>query len=408
MMGAMKKSLIFISLISIIACSNSDPEKLGTLSQSLCEENSQCDDNDICTTDTCDVSECVYSSSGLCEEDESNCGAESYSCLNGRECLEGRCTPAWQPIEDDGAPAGRYAAAAAEFEGRYVITGGCVTSTDVATSDASAYDPSTDTWTTLAPLTYGRAFHTAVTIETGTSVYGGLAYCNDTSTVGLDFEKLADLEDSSWSEIARNWTAGYNNTSVKADVDDVVMLGGGETTTSVLEQREGSPAWYGSWGEWYCTQESCGRQNFIAFFDHDIEDRPIVKVMGGDPTYGIPDLYSPIFDVWSHTWSYPESTLDYPSHSAITHSTSTPIRTSIPVGPRLADDGMRVYILSTSGSVHIYDKAASSWTEESETPPSGFCPEAAVAWVGGELIAYSGICGENVSTVGGRYQPPAP
>lgn len=449
----MKKLLAFALVVAVASCYSadstpSDPsENTAVSQQALCFSHGECADNDVCTEDLCLlaacvnlpvlgcctqdsecedqdlclVGQCLLNTCGiglnlLCESDEANCGAEGYECKNGRECVDGRCTPEWMPLETTGAPSGRFAASATEFEGQYVITGGCTSTSEAAASpDASAYNVANDSWTILADMNHGRAFHTSVTVESGTTVYGGLTTCNDPESADLDFEKLADLEDEEWTEIARNWTAGYNIGSIKLDVDDVFMYGGGDGTTTLLEARQGSPAVYLSWSDQPCAEEgfysgiaNCGRKQPIVFLDKGFEDRPIIRILGGDPTYGIPDDEALVFDVLSHDWEAVASPDDYPSHSAITHDTSTMTLDSIPTGPRVADDGRRVYVMDTSGDVHIYDKETDSWSVDDPTPPMGFCPEAPVVWIDGEMIAYSGICGGTISTVGGRYQPAAP
>lgn len=388
---ATMRRLALLLFLTSTACASADPEpaqSLGTTRQAL------------------DLT-----------DDPDNCGAEGYICKNGRSCVDSACFPAWQPIETTGAPSGRFAAAAIDFQGQYVITGGCTdTETAPASAEAYAYNPATDSWAQLADLNYGRAYHSASNVVYGTFVYGGLITCNDTSSADRGFEGLTDLGDSSWLTVNRNWTPGYNVISVRADTDDVVMMGGGETDPTNLEVREGSPYWYGSWSEQHCrigagygaAFDYCGRSHPIAFFDFDIENRPTVRVLGGDPTYGTADLYSVTFDIWSHRWIEQVNDYAHPSYAETVHSTATTTLSDIPVGPRLADDGRRVYVMDVNGSVHIFDRNHETWTTDAPTVPSGLCPEGALAWVDGELIQYSGVCEGTVGSAGFRYQPPAP
>jgi hypothetical protein len=90
--------------------------------------------------------------------------------------------------------------------------------------------------------------------------------------------------------------------------------------------------------------------------------------------------------------------------------------TGTPAAPhRTADSGSRFFALTPSVAtcpqavnVKIYDKAKGAWTTDTAASPSGLNSDAASAWVGAEVIAWSGDCGNGSSMVGGRYQPPAP
>src|SRR3972149_3306836 len=80
------------------------------------------------------------------EDDEDNCGAEGYVCAAGRECIDYKCTPAWLEIEDMGAPDERHSAAAGMLGGKFVVFGGCSTTSGdyPALSSSGVYDPAMD------------------------------------------------------------------------------------------------------------------------------------------------------------------------------------------------------------------------------------------------------------------------
>jgi hypothetical protein len=384
------------SMLFVTACGVSQPERLSVSRQAVC-------------------------SSPPCNDD-SNCGADGYACKNGRTCTDGACLPAWQPIDSTGAPAGRYAASAIEFEGKYVITGGCTADNayDAAASiDAYAYDPSNDTWTQLADLNEGRAYHNSSNVEAGTFVYGGLTTCNETTSADLGFEKLASLSDTSWSTIPRNWTAGYNVSAWRTDTDEVTMIDGGDTTGTILETRVGSPNSYGSWSDQYCHLGSiyvpyrspfdqAGRHYPVTFVEKDENNYSIVRILGGDPYYGAAATDSMTFNTVTHQWTDEAHDSSMPDYSDYIHDTYTSYEPNIPIGPREADDGQRVYVMGNSGEIFIYDRIGVSWSTETPSLPSGFCPEGPIAWVDGELIQFSGICSGSIASGGFRYQPPAP
>jgi hypothetical protein len=122
-----------------------------------------------------------------------------------------------------------------------------------------------------------------------------------------------------------------------------------------------------------------------------------IRVWGGGPYGNAPSglQYSAGTKAWS-SWDLPANTPTLPKH--------------------YADDGRRIYFLSATSSacphsveVLIYDRATSSWQpKDSSAAPDGLLADAPAAWVGSELIAWSGNCGSGASTVGARYQPPAP
>jgi len=65
--------------------------------------------------------------------------------------------------------------------------------------------------------------------------------------------------------------------------------------------------------------------------------------------------------------------------------------------------------LYSTDVVTIFDRASSGWlANDTSEMPSGFCTQAATAWSGSEMIAWSGDCGSGAASVGGRYQPKAP
>ncbi len=130
-------------------------------------------------------------------------------------------------------------------------------------------------------------------------------------------------------------------------------------------------------------------------------DSGFVRFMGGsyNPTYPTPpvatvDATSGLaYDLTTNSWS----------------SWAYPAGTTGKIAYKFADDGRRLFFLHDTNVVTIYDRASSSWvTNDTATMPSGFCTQAAVAWSGSEMVAWSGDCGAGAVSVGGRYQPRAP
>lgn len=326
-----------------------------------------------------------------------NCGAVGYTCLNGRDCVGGVCVPAWQDISVANAPSPRGFAAAGTVGGSYVVSGGCDESGALAST--AAYDPATDTWSSLPALSSPRAQHSAVSNGHGTFVYGGINTCWNGTAIGPGLEQLAALNQS-WTVAAfQGEPSPRYNVAVASDADRIYVYAGSDATQpalssgGVLDLSLDPP----SWTDISCPLPSCERGGaFQAFVDGGT-----LRVWGGSPSFGdAPNVLQFTTDslVWS-PWTAPPGTGDF---NAIAPSSGSGLL-------RYGDDGRRIYYLSNlGGNVEIYDRQAATWTEDATPLPDGLCTDAATAWVGGELIAWGGACGGTYSAVGARYQPPAP
>lgn len=328
------------------------------------------------------------------ETDEANCGSIGYACLHGRECISAKCFPAWQEISSTDAPTPRVTASAATMGGKYVIFGGC-TALEVqgAERTGAAYDPSTDTWAPIADMVHGRHAATAAATDTGISVFGGLETCWDASSSLNVLENISSTA-GAWSApliALGSPTARYNSSMIWTG--EALFLYGG-SDPNIPANSTGAlyiPSGCSSWTDAACTVSGGQRGGAYSMF----MDGTNVRVWGGGPFGNAPDglTYDVAMNVWS-SWTVPDGTPDL---------------SSISVGmPRFADDGRRLHFLASDSTVWTFDRTSNAWTNDTEAPPSGFCAEAPPSWVGGELIAYSGYCGDTMSSVGARYQPPAP
>jgi len=77
-----------------------------------------------------------------------------------------------------------------------------------------------------------------------------------------------------------------------------------------------------------------------------------------------------------------------------------------------ADDGRRLYFpnggCSSSIEILIFDRQTQSSTTDAQSSPAGLASGGSIAWTGSEVVLWSQTCGSSTSSVGGRYQPPAP
>jgi len=322
-------------------------------------------------------------------DDDENCGATGYACVNGRSCDAGLCEPAWQTISTEGTPDGRGQASAATLNGQYVIFGGCLADTSV-TATGGTYDPPSDTWSSFPDLITARAQHTSVSTSNEIYTLGGISSCYDGEAVGPGLEVMYTSDQGWVSDDASGWYNAYN-IGLAYTGTSLFSYGGSNASTPYLST--GSALSLGTqWTDVSCNVLSnCPRSGLFAAF----LDGPFIRVWGNGATTSDGLLYDLTGAVWS-TWTAPDGTPDF----GATQPDSNVLR--------YADDGRRQFYVNNDGTVSIYDRETVSWTTDASTAPEGFCNEAATTWVGHELIAWSGICSGTVSTVGARYQPPAP
>ena len=317
--------------------------------------------------------------------DPANCGACNYACVDGRTCSAGRCTPAWIPLSSTNAPAPRTRHAAGFVAGRFIVLGGALSSTGVGLSSSAAYDPTTDTWQPLPDLQSPRCAHEAASTGSKLFAFGGLSTCANGSAVGPALEEFTP--ESGWFTVAGSNPPAlrYNFASTWTGSDMFIYGGGSSAGPALSSGALFSPPGM-SWRDASCTLAGCERGGtFSAFIDGGI-----VRIWGGGPFGNAP------------------AGLQYALGSGVWSAWTVPAGTATKVSQRHADAGARLYYLHSTG-VSIYNKASASWLADDDAAmPVGLCEEAAAAWSGTEVIAWSGSCSGMTSSVGGRYQPVAP
>ncbi len=104
----------------------------------------------------------------------------------------------WTTVAEPPSAAYLYALAADSSRGVYYLTGGIATTTStVGTTTVRSYDPSTNTWADLPPMSTARYGHEAALIEGKLYVVGGVG-----PSGGLTSGEVYDFETKKWSPIA--------------------------------------------------------------------------------------------------------------------------------------------------------------------------------------------------------------
>jgi hypothetical protein len=269
-----------------------------------------------------------------------------------------------------------------------VVFGGAPTATGVALATAAAYDVTTDTWSELAAMTNARCAHEAVSTGKDILTFGGLTNCGDGTTTGPALERFVPNEAAGgWSKITTGGPAPrYDFASVWTG-GGMFVYGGSDGLAPAVSTGGYFLPYVPVWLATDCGAQGCERGGTFSIFMGSGR----AYVWGGGPYGSAPTgLYYDLTEYEWQPWLVPEGTAEH-------------------LAKRFVDDGKRLYYLTDSNVVSIFEKQAATWLpNDTSQMPSGFCTEAAAAWTGSELVAWSGDCGNGAVNVGGRYQPPRP
>lgn len=320
---------------------------------------------------------------------EVHCGACGYACLHGRECIQGRCTPAWVSVTQTGAPSPRFRHGASLINGQVLLSGGANTNNTGAMSDAYFYDPKTDRWSPAPSLRQARCAHTSVSNGNSVYVFGGLAECANGGSTGPGLE-VFDVGTNTWKAMnAPNAPdPRYNAVSTWIPSQGLFVYGGAggfPGSGAILDPTRSA------WRDATCTLPGCAAPGVLLSLDNNT-----IVQWGTNGT-----LTACKFDLTQGAWS----TWIAP--------TGTP-----PIPGLHADDGRRWYVLEkepgsdcpTTATIKIYDKARGTWTVDAPAAPKGLTLAESssnhAVWTGTELFTWSAHC--DARGVGALYQPAAP
>jgi hypothetical protein len=295
-----------------------------------------------------------------------------------------------------GAPSPRAYHAAGIIGNTYAVFGGSPTtatgSSSTATtalSDGGLYDLGTDTWSPIPTLQAGRCNHQAVSTGSGILTFGGLSNCANGSTTGPALEELTiGTAGSQWTTISttNQPTLRYNFSSIWTGQGMFIIGGGSNSGPTLSDEAVYVPGT--GWLPASCNLSSCESWTNPLLF---MRSGMVYSAWGGFPTWssGTGVTIDPLHDVWQ-SWAQPAD----PGGRA---------------GTVYAASSDRVFFLG-SNKVTMLDISTLAWLADDTSPfVTGFCYMGAdaVEWSGSEVVVWGGQCSDGVSTVGGRYQPPA-
>ena len=331
------------------------------------------------------------------QSDPENCGVDGWPCRGGRTCEAGRCVPAWIPMSTVGQPAPRGAAAGGHLGGKFVVFGGCGHAPPVvepALATTYLYDTETDTWQQGPDLPQGVLGHGSTTTPDGLAVYGfgGLGTCWDGRTTGPRLYRLTDASSSgAWEVItAPNSPEARYSTAMSSNEAGIFVYGGATATSPAIASGgyfDGT-----QWSDISCGLLGCERSNaYSIWWDSSTHE---LKVWGG------------------HEGSYPQGLALGPLGWGTWDASAAPdFWNDVSSGGfqiQTGESPLGVYLVDNTGHVHFYNHDDGSWWTDPVAPPPGLCNEGATSFLGSELVVWSGVCSWNFSSVGWRYQPPAP
>lgn len=162
-------------------------------------------------------------------------GQNGTTVLASVEAYEAR-SDTWSPAAPLPTPRRRHAAASGRNGEIYVVGGLSPTSCFVVENRLDVYDPRSDSWTAAAPMPTARAWLAAATGRDGRIyAFGGGTQCG--GPVVLDTAEAYDPRTDSWTTLAPMPTARALATAVTGKDGRIYVIGGlaGEVTSAAVE-----------------------------------------------------------------------------------------------------------------------------------------------------------------------------
>ena len=256
--------------------------------------------------------------------------------------------------------------------GKVLVSGGqnsLVQPTSIAS--AELYDPSTNSWTTVNPLTTGRSVHTATLLPSGkVLVVGGLNTAASASSIAV--AELFDPATNTWTPAGSLSNARYAHTATLLSNGKVLIAGGLAATGTLAASELYDPA-----SNTWSAASPMGNSRYL----HTASTMPNGKILvtggssidaAGFTTRRTAELYDPVAGTWTAA-----------AQMAVARSSHT--ETVLPEGKVLISGGFSMF-----ASAELYDVATNTWTSV-EPMKAGRHAHAATLLPGGRVLITGGV-----------------
>ena len=194
-------------------------------------------------------------------------------------------------------------------DGRVLVVGGGIVSapTFAATATAEIYDPATNSWTLVTPMSRARTLHTAILLNDGDVLVAGgaTAYTGSIGTVTA-LAEIYDPRADTWHAAAPMSVARYMGSAARLANGQVLVVGGWSYTTDFDPSLSTAEIYDPAANRWTATGSmSTGRARFALV---TLADGRLLAAGGVGPTYrmlGTSELWDPASGGWVGTGSLP-------------------------------------------------------------------------------------------------------
>lgn len=192
-------------------------------------------------------------------------------------------------------------------DGTVLVVGGGVTGEDggyAATASADIYDPLTDRWTAVDPLSVPRAYHTATKLADGRVLVAGGADTYDPSTSSARIWSSSEIFDSAigrWAPGPQLLTARVQHSAVLLG-DGTVLVAGGFTLLKAGAPSIASAELLNS-GSTFSVPAADMHQKRAQFRMLRLPDGKVIAIGGANKTMALRavDIYDPNAGSWTPT-----------------------------------------------------------------------------------------------------------
>lgn len=384
------------------ATEGTDCGSMTCVATATCDANGECistpvavDDNDGCTTDSCDPQSGTISHDAVDVDDDIACTTDTCDPATGTisHVPDGAGCLSWQPLPTTDAPEARLQHTAVWTGSKMIIWGGSPYIAGPPFNTGGIYDPTNGTWTPTSTTGAPSARHSHTAVWTGSKmiVWGGFGTAAIASGGGI-YDPTTDT----WSALpTMNEPAlRYRHTAIWTG--DRMVIFGGEANAMTMNKGAAFDPATNAWTNLPTMNQPSTRAKHTAIW---ADDRMIVWAGYNNIDWVFTgSSYLPATNMWVGPMPVANVPEAREQHSAVwTGSTM------------IAWGGWNGgQYLNTGG---VFDPATPAWTMSTSTTgaPSGRVENSAV-WTGKTLVIWGGCGGDLCNTLnadGGIYTPNA-